>query len=308
MSPSELRAALANGENIMALLRKRYGSQLNTEEFIEISYDLRAGMETDFLKDPAHAQYVKESAVELARLLHQYGEPTSYLEAGVGEATTLSYLLQAYGNKHVNAHGFDLCWSRIYRARQWLAQEGVTGVSLCTGSLTRIPFIDNSFDVVCTVESVGENAEHEAQILSELYRVASRYLILLEPAFELATPEAQARMVQHGYCRDLAGHAKQLGMRVVEYKLFPLVENPLNPLGLIVIEKEPSRTSVTPRYRCPKYHTPLSRHDHVYFSEDSFIVYPIVAEIPCLRAENAIVATLYGPEIGQGVESPKERA
>jgi SAM-dependent methyltransferase len=308
MSPSELRAALANGENIMALLRKRYGTQVNTEEFIEISYDLRAGMETDFLKDPAHAQYVKESAAELARLLHQYGEPTSYLEAGVGEATTLSYLLQAYGKKQVNAHGFDLCWSRVYRARQWLAQEAVPGVSLCTGSLTRIPFVDNSFDVVCTVESVGENAAHEAQILSELYRVASRYLILLEPAFELAPSEAQARMIQHGYCRDLAGHAKQLGMRVVEYKLFPLVENPLNPLGLIVIEKEPNRSSVTPRYRCPKYHTPLTRHDQVYFSEDSFIVYPIVAQIPCLRAENAIVATLYAPEIALGVESPGEIA
>lgn len=308
MSPSELRAALANGENIMALLRKRYGSQFNTEEFIEISYDLRAGMETDFLKDPAHGQYVKDSAAELARVLCQYGEPTSYLEAGVGEATTLSYLLQAYGSKSLNAHGFDLCWSRIYRARQWLAQEGVPGVNLCTGSLTRIPFVDNSFDVVCTVESVGENAEHEAQILSELYRVASRYLILLEPAFELAAPEAQARMVQHGYCRDLVGHAKELGMRVVEYKPFPLVENPLNPLGLIVIEKEPARPSVTPRYRCPKYHTPLTRHDQVYFSEDSFIIYPIVAQIPCLRAENAIVATLYGPEIGQSGELPGAKA
>ena len=297
MNPNELRAALARGENIMAMLRREHGARINSEEFIEASYDLRAGTDIEQLEDPEHAQYVRDSAGEIARLLRQYGQPASLLEAGVGEAATLSHVLQFYGSEAVNVHGFDLCWSRVYRAKQWLTQEGLSNVSLCTASLTRIPFADNSFDVVYTNESVGENAEHEAEILAELYRVASRYVILLEPAFELATPEAQARMMQHRYCRGLCDRATRLGMKVVEYKLIPFLDNPLNPIGSIVIEKDPSRGPVVPNYRCPKYHAPLLRHDHVYYSTDSFTVYPVVGEIPCLRAENAIIATLYGAEI-----------
>jgi len=172
--------------------------------------------------------------------------------------------------------------------------------------LTRIPFADNSFDVVYTNESIGENAEHETTILTELYRVASRFLILLEPAYELAPPEAQARMLEHGYCQDLAGHARRLGMKVLEHKLIPFVENPLNPIGSIVIEKNPGAPPATPGYRCPKYHAPLVRHDSVYYSSDSFTVYPIVADIPCLRAESAVIATLYGSEIASGKAFPKQ--
>jgi hypothetical protein len=306
MNPSELRAAWVRGENLMALLRQQHGSNINTEEFIEASYDLRAGLDIESMEDRAHATYVRDSAGEIARLLQQYGQPSSLLEAGVGEAATLSYVLKSYSHESLDVHGFDLCWSRILRAKQWLAKEGVRGVSLCTGSLTRIPYADNSFDVVYTNESIGENTEHEATILTELYRVASRFLILLEPAFELASAEAQARMLQHGYCRDLAGHAQRLGMKVLEYKLIPFVDNPLNPIGSIVIEKDPGRPPATPSYRCPKYHALLVKHNTVYYSSDSFTVYPIVADIPCLRAENAIIATLYSSEIASGMALPKQ--
>jgi hypothetical protein len=225
------------------------------------------------------------------------------LEAGLGEGTAMSQVLHHYGASDVNAYGFDLCWSRVYRARQWLSRQGLPEVSLCTASLAGIPFADNSFDVVYTIQSVEPNGGRETEILAELYRVASRYLVLLEPAFELANAEAQARMIQHGYCRDLIGHAQRLGMKVLECKLFPFVQNPLNPTALIVIEKDPGRSPVTPKLRCPKYQTPLLRHDQVYYSPDSFTIYPIIAEIPCLRAENAIIATLYSAEIATGASS-----
>jgi hypothetical protein len=94
MNPNELRAALARGENIMAMLRREHGARINSEEFIEASYDLRAGTDIEQLEDPEHAQYVRDSAGEIARLLRQYGQPASLLEAGVGEAATLSHVLQ----------------------------------------------------------------------------------------------------------------------------------------------------------------------------------------------------------------------
>jgi hypothetical protein len=304
MNPSELKAAYERGENINALLRKNFGSLINTEEIIEISYDLQAGSYIGAMQNPVHAAHVDNYAREIARLLHQYGSPSSLLEAGVGEATTLARVLQSYGHKEIEAHGFDLCWSRIHRAREWLAHEGLSEVTLCTASLRKIPYADNSFDIVYTSHSIEPNGGFEAEIIAELYRVASRYLILLEPAYELAGPEAQARMAQHGYCRDLRGHAKRLSLNVIAYELFPLIQNPLNPTGLVVIEKDSANSAARPTFQCPKYRTPLIKHDHFYYGPEAFRVYPILAGIPCLRIENSIVASLFSTEVAAGETRP----
>jgi SAM-dependent methyltransferase len=299
MNPTELRAAYARGENIMALLKRDFGTLINTEEIIEISYDLQAGSYVTAMENPVHAANVSNAAAEIARILHEYGQPISLLEAGVGEATTMARVLQAYNCPEIEAHGFDLCWSRIYQAKKWLAREGLPHVALCTASLAKIPFADDSFDVVYTSHSIEPNGGREAEILAELYRVASRFLILLEPAYELATPEAQARMKRHGYCQDLCGHAERLGMKVISHRMFRVVRNPLNPTALIVIEKSPAKPPVRPRYQCPKYGTPLLRHEQVYYSPEGFSAYPILADIPCLRTENSITASLYSTEAGK---------
>jgi hypothetical protein len=297
MNPSELRAAYERGENVIALLREKFGTLSNTEEFIEISYDLQAGSYIAAMENPVFAEKLQNYAGNLARILREYGAPTSLLEAGVGEATTMALVLRAYGCQGIDAHGFDLSWSRIHRARQWLARAGLPDVTLCTGSLEKMPYADNSFDVVYTSHSIEPNGGREAQIIADLYRVASRYLILLEPAYELAAPEAQARMMQHGYCRDLRGHAERLGMKVILHQLFPVIQHPLNPTGLLIIEKDSSRSAAKPQYECPKCRTPLLRYERVYYSPEGFTVYPIIAGIPCLRAENSITASLFSTEI-----------
>jgi len=304
MNPSELKAAYERGENISAILRKSFGSLINTEELIEISYDLQAGSYVRAMQNPVNASHVNNYAREIAHLLHQYGRPTSLLEAGVGEATTLARVLQSYGSDQIEVHGFDLCWSRIHRARGWLVHEGLLEVTLSTASLRRIPYADNSFDVVYTSHSIEPNGGVEAEILAELYRVASRYLILLEPMYELATLEAQARMAQHGYCRDLRGHAERMGLNVVAYELFPFIRNPLNPTGLLIVEKDSARSTARPTFQCPKYRTPMIKHEQGYYSPEGFCVYPILAGIPCLRIENSIIASLFSTEVAEGRDAP----
>lgn len=297
MNPTELKAAYERGENISAVLRKKFGSLINTEELIEISYDLQAGSYIAAMGDPVHAAHIKNYAGEIARILRQFGAPTSLLEAGIGEATTMAPVLRAYGSQGIDAHGFDLSWSRIHRAREWLSRQRLPEVVLCTASLGKIPYADDSFDVVYTSHSIEPNGGRERQILAELYRVASRYLILLEPAFELAGPDAQARMTEHGYCRDLYAHAERLGFKILAYRLFPFIQNPLNPTGLLIIEKDPARPVAQPKFQCPKYRTPLIRHAQVYYSPEAFTVYPVLASIPCLRVENSITASLFSTEI-----------
>lgn len=126
----------------------------------------------------------------------------------------------------------------------------------------------------------------------ELYRITSKYLILLEPSYEFASEEAKKRMDEHGYVRNLYSTSKELGYDVIEHRLFDLSINPLNPTGLIIIKKG-LESDVKDPLCCPITKTGISKIKGSYFSEESLIVYPVIDDIPCLLPENGIVATKF---------------
>jgi hypothetical protein len=293
MKPEELRAAYQRGENISLLLRREYSSAVNSEEMIELAYDLQAGSYVEAMNNPEYADFKSQSGKSLSNYLLRYGEPETFLEAGVGEATTLSSVLQFYRSPNVSAHGFDLSWSRVACGKKRLADLGFENTTLCTGNLSDIPYTDDSFDTVYTAHSIEPNGGKEARIISELFRVASRYLLLIEPCYELASPEGQARMDQLGYCKDLKGHAEALGMKVVLHEPYPNTINELNPTAITVIEKSPQAPLGRPTYQCPRFKKLLIMDGTVCYAPDSFAVYPILRGIPCLRKENGIIASLY---------------
>jgi len=217
------------------------GVKHNTREIIEISYDLQAGSYIAAMEKGAMAKHKKEYSREIARTILALCKPASVLEAGVGEATTLSGVLENMGNE-ICGYGFDLSWSRIAYAMKWLHGKGIVNTVLCSGDLFNIPFLDNSIDVVYTSHSIEPNGGHEEPILRELYRVARKFLILLEPGYELAGDEARQRMDYHGYCKNLKEISESLGYDVSEHGLFSYTSNPLNPTALTIILK----TAVTP--------------------------------------------------------------
>jgi len=199
--PRELLNAYVCGQNIISLLKDSFASDRNTEEMIELAYDLQTG---------------------------------SYIEA-LNDPDVLKYNMQ-YGRA--------------------IAEE----------------------------------------ILKELYRVASRYLILLEPGYELSSEKSQRRMREHGYCRDLVMHAGELNMQVIRHELFPSAINPLNPLNstaITVISKNPSAASAVPSLACPRFGDPLMDYGDSLFSPDSLRAYPKILGIPCLRQQDGIVASKY---------------
>ena len=211
----------------------------------------------------------------------------------MGEGTTLSFVLRALAPRSIAAHGFDLSWSRIATCRDWLSAEGSADCTLSVASLLHQPYADNSFDLVYTSHTVEPNGGREAEVLRELYRVSSRYLVLLEPGYELASDEARARMERLGYCRNLPGVATDLGMKVVRHELFAHSVNPLNPTALTIIAKEPSAATATPRFACPQFGDPLHPKAGAFFSSASLRAYPMLGGIPCLRPQDGVVASAF---------------
>lgn len=294
MKEIDLKNKYINGDNISSILRKKQNLSFNTREIIEISYDLQTGSYINALQDKEYEIYKEYYTKKIARIIQSLCKPTSILEAGVGEATTLSGVVNELDTE-VDAYGFDISWSRVMYGKNWLQSHNVKNVKLCTGDLFNIPFLDNSIDVVYTSHSIEPNGGNEEAILKELYRVTKKFLILLEPGYELASSEAKERMDYHGYCKNLKETSVSLGFDVLEHSLLSRSATKLNPTALTIISKEINDSYSYPNtvFACPKYKTPLKEISNMLFSPDALMVYPLVGGIHCLRIENGILASKY---------------
>lgn len=285
-----IKSLYDKGGNIIQYLKDTDKRNFNTIEDILISYDFQAG---SYVKEYYNSKTFKdEYCLEIANVINKLGEFNSIMEAGVGEATTLGVLLKSLAKKPKHALGFDLSWSRINYAKNFTKEQGFPAATLFTGDLFEIPLKENAIDVVYTSHSLEPNGGKEKEALTELYRVAGKYLVLLEPCYEFANDEARARMTKHGYVTKLLETAKQLGYNVVEYRLFGMSSNPLNPTGLMIIEKNAgSAGGDDVELVCPVSKSTLENYDNnVLYSSESLLAYPIIKGIPCLLKQNAILA------------------
>lgn len=284
----------ARGENVLQNLRELdqppSGRALNSVEDIMISYDFQAGT---YIRGYEHdPTYLDRYTDELARIFAGLGPLGTVLEAGCGESTTLSVL----GNKladRPSLGGFDISWSRVKLGSQFAARRGLSPALFCA-DLFRIPLADHSVDVVYTSHSIEPNGGREREAITELARIARRWLVLLEPAHDLAGAEARQRMESHGYVQNLAETIRNLGLDLVEHRMFPVSANTLNPTGLYLVRVgEPATEARTFRFQCPISGTALEAGASAYYSPDSFLAYPVLGGIPCLLENNAILATKY---------------
>ena len=287
-----LRKAFQNQQNISEMLRHQQNRIENDAEIIEIAYDVQAGSYVSLQATPERQRFQAAYAGALVSVIDALGPCRSLFEGGVGEATTLAPVLRGWGGELPTAAGIDLCWSRIRWAKRWLHQNGAASVFLASAALDRLPFPDNAFDIVYTSHSLEPNRGREQLLIRELHRIAARYVVLLEPSYELATAEGRQRMDRHGYVRDIPGHAKRLGLRVIEHSRFPFTHRESNPTAITVIEKDRRAMATDSRPVCPACHSQLQPTDGFLFcAEGCGRAYPVLHGIPCLRVEKGIIAS-----------------
>lgn len=290
-----MRDAYARGENAMAYARSqlKHIGEKDVNETIAtlIAYDLQAGSYIDNVhKDP---EYYREWSRQLARIIDPLTSPeSSILEVGCGEATTLAGLLQHRNVQTGPVLGFDISWSRVHEGYGWLAEMGVES-KLFVGDLFSIPLVSDSIDVVYTSHSLEPNGGREKEAIAELLRVSRRWVVLVEPMYEMASLEARKRMKEHGYATGLRQAAEHCGAKVIQHRLLECTRNPLNPSGLLVLEKQsPSRNGKSIiEWSCPITGAPLIDAGDAFISEDTGLAYPVLRGIPLLRAEHAVVAS-----------------
>ncbi|MEJ7645274.1 MAG: class I SAM-dependent methyltransferase [Chryseolinea sp.] len=280
----------SKGQNILEFLKNESGSALNSIEDILISYDFQAGSYIKHALD--NPLYIDKYSTAIAAVLNQLGDLNTVMEIGVGEATTLANVSPKLANRDLSYFGFDISWSRIYVGKDYSLQRNLS-INLFVADLFKIPLPDNSIDVVYTSHSIEPNGGRESEALLELYRVARKFVVLLEPTNEFADEEGKARMKKNGYVHNLKGQIENLGYKLIDYRPFDVIVNPLNPTGLYVIQKSAQDNG----HAIPGIHSfccPISKGDLIeyadhFFCAYSLLSYPKILGIPCLTPSNAIL-------------------
>lgn len=293
---NKIKELYDNNENIISFLKEQSGESLNDLESILISYDFQAGSYIQYAEK--NSDYLNKYTDALAKIINSLTPFNSIIEIGVGEATTLGNLLKKIP-AGISAYGFDISWSRIFYAQQYLKKQSIDSCTLFTGDFFNCPLTDNSIDIVYTSHSIEPNGGKEKEALEELYRITNKYLVLLEPAYDFATEEGKSRMIKNGYITKLYETVKELNYKIIEHRPFKISSNPLNPTGLTIIEK--SANAKTEKNKsplaCPITKTGLIRNNEAFYSPESLLAYPIIKNIPCLTPQNAIVATHFMDEV-----------
>lgn len=286
----EIKKIYEKGGNIVQYLREGNNNSL---EDIMISYDFQAGNYTKlYYEEP-------EMTKELCNCFYNYLSKLSFnsiMEAGVGEANKLVTLLGFPFSNLDFALGCDLSWSRIKTAQKFALEHKdciCTMPELFVGDMSNLPIMDKSVDLVYTMYSLEPNGGREEQLIRELERVAKKYIVMLEPSYELANQEQKKRMDEHGYVKHLPEIAKKIGLEVLVNEKFAVDENPMNPTGIIVCKVKDSEKENADVFGCPITRTSLKKMNGAYYSEESMLVYPIIGGVACLTEENAVVATKY---------------
>lgn len=282
-----------DGGNVIQYLKDVKNLKNNTVEIIMISYDIQSGSYIEEVKkNPKfNEKYTKAISEIINKLNINYN---SILEVGVGEATTLANLIPKLKITPNYVYGFDISWSRVRYAIEYMKTKNILNSFLFRGDLFNIPLTDNSIDITYTSHSLEPNGGKEKEALLELMRITKKYLILLEPSYEFANAKSKKRMDKHGYIKNLYSTAISLGLKVIEHRRFDICSNPLNQTGLMIIEKDPENNDKTDNpLICPITKTSLKLIKNSFFTKEGLLVYPIIDSVPCLLENDAIIATHY---------------
>jgi uncharacterized protein YbaR (Trm112 family) len=295
------------GVNISEWVRNDEGSADSSLTAILYSYDAQAGSYIDALKQSNVASLKIQMGEKLASILDDLA-PETVLDAGVGEATTLAPVIRAMKRRPSSIWGVDLSLSRLLFASQHLSRNGIESVQLFTGSLDNLPMSTGSMDVVLTVHAVEPNRGRGKQILSELLRVARRYLVMIEPSFELGSDATRSRIERHRYVKGIPDVLTELGANIVRYERWGVDVNPSNEAALIVVQLSERKPAVQHILVSPVSGRPLQRLTDCWYCHDDGHAFPVVQDIPCLLADNAILASKLGEfATGAGAAEGKDK-
>lgn len=297
LSFAEARRAYNRGENLTQHLRQQLNVKNNTPAIIEMAYDIQAGTYVKITNDTR--EFATAYAQEVAAILNPYLEDGDVLlDVGCGELTTISLIANGMKKEVSALYAFDISWSRVKIGLGFAAKNMKASVfrslQTFTADISEIPLVSKSVDVSISSHAIEPNGGREKELLEEIFRVTRRAAILFEPSYELNTDEGRLRMDRLGYAKNLRETISDLGGTLTDVIPLSNLGNPLNPTAAYIIQLDslphPSRYP-SALFSDPGADTLLQQYETYFFSNESGLSYPIIAGIPVLRSNAAVLTS-----------------
>lgn len=289
--------AFARGENVTKHLQRELQTDANTPEIIELAYDLQAGSYIEWVDK--NREFTERYTSEAANVLSAHMlDGDSLLDIGTGELTTFCNIANKLKRRVHALYAFDISWSRIASglgfARETLSPELFARLTAFVADLNEVPFRSKSIDMTVSYHALEPNGGREEAILSELFRITRRKLILFEPNYRKNSESGRARMDRLGYIKDLEKHAQNLGASVLDVIELKHVDNSENPTFAYVIAS--ADAVATPAGKDAAFADPgtddaLVKFDTCYYSPERGVSYPVIEGIPVLRVGAAVLTS-----------------
>lgn len=300
---ANLKELYEQNVNIMEYLREKNKVDCNTTKAILASYDQQAGsyianLESDEIKTNYHVNFQKSAMVHKDFIYKFCSEIVerikdlkfnTVLDAGTGESTSMNVLSDLLKNPDLKFYGFDVSASRIKTAKEYAKKKNFNPI-LFTADMNNIPLKDNSFDLVYTIQAIEPNTNNELNIVRELFRVCRKYLVMIEPSYELGNQETKVHIEQHKYIKNLKQAVDTLDGKLLKYELLPIGSYE-NQQAIYIIEKNNPKEILSnkPDFACPVCKNYLEHKKGELFCENCGLVYPIIDGIEILNTDSGII-------------------
>jgi hypothetical protein len=278
------REAYVDGKNIIGTITNK--SDRFRDAALEISYNLQSGVYTDLSTLEEVVRFRDETHGLIRNYLEEF-EIDELLDLGVGEGTSWIDC-----NVPVNHFiGFDLSLNRLDFVRTNLKKTRFGHIDTVRGNLSNLPFFSDSIDAITTMHSIEANTKDSIEkIVSEIVRVARKFLFIFEPNYETANNEMKNRMRHHGYATNIfATVRKSSCLEILCEGQLSDSTNKKNLTSYIFARKKGNTPKPKSFLRSPLSELPLIERDNFLAEQDGCFVFPIVGETKCLCAEDGIM-------------------
>jgi ubiquinone/menaquinone biosynthesis C-methylase UbiE len=179
----------------------------------------------------------------------------SILDFGTGELTVLNYIRRKL-KKNIIYFGCDLSFNRMFLGKKYFKKK----INLFCNSDYRLPFRDNSIDVIMTTHALETNDFHIKKFVNEFYRVSRKAVIMLEPHYEIADKLSKLRMNKFRYLRNIEKNIKKLKLKysIVRQKYHVREKN---PASIFIIKKNLKKKSNSKKIKYINPYTKNVSHD-----------------------------------------------
>ncbi len=277
---------------IYKIAKKKHASRKNIQQFfknklqktdvIKISYDIQSGDYIDYFNKFSKKKIKKIYYPLVKAIKDNFKYSRSILDFGCGELTTSYYVYNHLKKKIVKYFANDNSLNRLIigknNLKKHLKKNDFKKFEIFCNSEYKLPFKENSIDLIFTIHSLEPNNKIKEKIFDELYRISRHGIIFMEPHYEVSSRKQKKRMLDLDYVRGFERllKSKKINYQVIKKKYHI---NNENISSLFVIKKNKVLKKNSYRFVDPLDLTELKDFKNYFYSVNNFRIFPIIDDV-----------------------------